>query len=86
MARLHGWIVLALVATTVGCQSMGRPQWFNPGSSTAQRQRAERFDPYPDTDTGPAMVGARPHDYSRPSAEATRARWNQWGLSRFGHQ
>ena len=69
-----------------GCQSMGRPNWFNPGPAQYQRAQAQRFDPYPDQNIGPAMAGVRPREYADQLPEATRARWNQWGLPRFGYK
>jgi hypothetical protein len=65
---------------------MGRPDWFNPGPAKYQQQRAQRFDPYPDNDIGPPVIGGRPPEFSRPPAETTRARWNQWGAPRYGYQ
>lgn len=78
--------LLILLSVSAGCQGMGRPQWFNPGTADYQRARAQKFDPYADNDIGPAVVGSRPPGYDRPSAEPTRARWNQWGAPRFGYQ
>lgn len=84
--RTRTTLLLLLICACQGCQSMGRPQWFNPGPASYQQQRAQRFDPYPDNDIGPPVIGARPPDYTRPPAETTRARWNQWGAPRYGYQ
>ena len=46
-----------------------------------QQLRAERFDPYPEVDTGPEVVGGRPRDYQVPMSEPARAQ--QW-RSPFG--
>lgn len=68
-----GWIgVLALVAG--GCAGMGRPNWFHPGPAAYQQKRAERFDPYPEPDVAPEVVGARPREFQKPAPEPERAR------------
>jgi len=38
-----------------------------------QRQQIERFDPYPDQDMAPAMVGVRPPDFSPQIPAGERA-------------
>lgn len=75
--------ILALSAS-VGCSSVDGPRWFGPGTAGQQRAEAARFDPYPENDTGPAVVGGRPRDYQNPVAEPSRARWNP--LSWFSRQ
>jgi len=84
MKRLAPWLLLA-VCLSAGCRQMGKPQWFNPGTTEYQRQRAQRFDPYPDDDIGPPIAGGRPPGYTEQNPEVTRSRWNTWGLPRFGH-
>ena len=79
------WLVLltaALVVEVGGCRSLVPPNLTNPGPAAYQQSRALRFDPYPEVEPGPAIVGARPLDYEKPPAEVLRARWwlsNQWG-------
>jgi hypothetical protein len=38
-----------------------------------QQQRATIYDPYGDNDAGPAIVGGRPREFQKPSAEPVRA-------------
>lgn len=56
-----------------GCRDLA-PDVFRPGPAPYQRRQAELTDPYPEPDTGPDMVGARPRDYQKPAAEVTRSR------------
>jgi len=57
---------------------LGTPNWLHPGPAPYQQQRAEKFDPYPETDSSPTIVGARPREYDAPAAETTRARRKPW--------
>jgi len=71
-----------LVAGIAGCANMGAPSLFHPGPAEVQQRRAERFDPYPENETGPTIVGARPRGYENPPAEILRARWLPWNWGR----
>lgn len=78
------WVLAAglLIAVgTSGCKSTAGPCWLHPGPAQTQQNRALRYDPYPENETGPAMVGARPREYQKPPPEASRARWflGRWG-------
>jgi hypothetical protein len=70
-----------ILITLSGCSSIATPDWINPGSAQAQQTRALRYDPYPDNEAGPAMVGVRPREYEIPPPEPSRARWylGNWG-------
>jgi hypothetical protein len=58
---------LLLAAAAMGCSSsLARPNWLNPGPVGYQQQVAERFDPYPEDDLGPPIVGGRPREYAIP--------------------
>lgn len=70
-AAFFGLILLGLA----GCQSTAMPSLRHPGSAQTQQNRAVRFDPYPENDVGPAMVGVRPRGYENPIPEPSRARW-----------
>ena len=60
----------------VGCNTYsGQTNLLNPGTAAEQRRRAERFDPYPENDIGPEVVGGRPRDYPEPVSQPERARW-----------
>jgi hypothetical protein len=65
-----------VTATSTGCAGGGGGAFLNPPSEQQQRATAQRFDPYPENDTGPAIVGGRPLGYREPIAEPSRARWN----------
>ncbi len=69
---------LALVVGAAGCRGLAPPNWSHPGPAEYQQRRAERFDPYPENEVAPAIVGARPREYEKPPAEVLRARWLPW--------
>jgi len=72
---------LLILIASGGCQNIARPNWSHPGSAQSQQCQALRYDPYPENDIGPTMVGARPREYQNPPPEASRARWflGKWG-------
>ncbi len=76
---MKSWFLLAatVLAFAPGCQSLGWPNWFHPGPAKYQQTRAQQFDPYPENEPGPPVVGARPMDYSKPPPEVQRARPDQ---------
>ncbi|MGO9111255.1 MAG: hypothetical protein ACLP9L_18675 [Thermoguttaceae bacterium] len=67
--------VLSLVALSVvlpacsGCLST--PNLSHPGTEANQQARAELFEPYPENDLGPPVVGARPREYQDPRSSFT---------------
>jgi hypothetical protein len=61
---------LGLVACTCGCE--GVRDVFHPGDEKTQVVRSQIYDPYPDPDLGPPIVGGRPPDYVSPRAEVLR--------------
>jgi hypothetical protein len=63
-------IAAMLIALAGGCVAM--PRLFSPGSENKQQARAQIFEPYPEPDTGPPVVGARPREYQTPQAEVLR--------------
>ena len=68
-------ILAALGAPLVACSSAVRqPRLLHPGPASFQRYNATQFDPYPQNDMGPEMVGARPPDYALPPDEVKRSR------------
>lgn len=56
--------------TLSGCADIAPPDWFAPGTAPIQRTRAQRFDPYPNPQTGRDDGSARPRDYLNPPPEA----------------
>ncbi len=72
--------LLMLVALD-GCRDIAGPDWTHPGTAAAQQKRALRYDPYPESDSGPSMEGTRPREFEIPPPEPSRARWQlgNWG-------
>jgi len=79
MRFAKAFILLSLCALAAGCVNFGTPEPLNPGTSNYQQLRAGRFDPYPENDIGPEIVGSRPRDFQKPQDEVRRARWNPLG-------
>ncbi len=76
----YTWILAALLMGVglSGCSSISAPNWCHPGTAAQQRARAERFNPYPETEIGPNITGARPREFEQQIAEPARARWTSW--------
>lgn len=71
-----GLVSMGIVVSFAGCSpTVSRPDWFNPGPMIEQKQRAVQYDPYPDQDAGPEVVGGRPLDYERQIPETERSRF-----------
>ena len=47
---------------------------FQPGTMDVQQRRAVRFDPYPDAEIAPPVVGGRPRAYQSDRSETERGR------------
>ncbi len=75
-------LVVGLLTEMAGCRSLARPNWGNPGPAALQQARAQQFDPYPENESGPEIVGARPMGYEKPTAEILRTRWLPWNWGR----
>jgi hypothetical protein len=78
---------MAMVAGLVGCRNLQPPNWFQAGPVEYQQSQAQQFDPYPEIEPGPEIVGARPLEYDKPPAEVLRvqktrnpleAQWLPW--------
>ena len=85
MRRLLQACLAASLMALLGCPSVATPRVVETRPSEVQRADAQRFDPFPEDDTGPEIEGGRPREYETPIAEPSRARWNPftWG-QRFG--
>jgi hypothetical protein len=82
MYRVLMWSFWSLIFLGLaGCSSIAHPSLCHPGTATIQQNRAVRFDPYPENDQGPAMVGVRPRGYENPIPETSRARWQLGNVS-----
>jgi hypothetical protein len=78
LATLTAWVALPLAAA--GCSStVKKPSLLHPGPANYQRANAVQFDPYPQNDMGPPIVGGRPREYAIPPNEVERA--NQYSDS-----
>jgi hypothetical protein len=73
--NLTSALLALLFLGIAGCQNTAQPNLVHPGTAQAQQNRAVRFDPYPDKELAPAMVGVRPREYENPLPEPTRSRW-----------
>jgi hypothetical protein len=63
-------LLLCCLTMTVGCGSaFGLPTLCEPQSASQKLARAKKFDPYPDPNIGPEMVGARPLGFMNPREE-----------------
>lgn len=77
---------MMIAGSLAGCSSAVRkPHLLDPGTAPYQRSNAVQFDPYPQNDVAPAIVGGRPRDYAIPPNEVTRARQfyqsSPWGVT-----
>ncbi len=80
---MNNHFLLAAAFFGLGLAGCGetQPSLTHPGTIQQQQARANRFDPYPEPDTGPSaasMAGTRPRDYQNPVAEPMRATWEKW--------
>lgn len=73
--RTRRLAALGLLALA-GCAGTSMPTLTPRGSLAQQRASAQRWDPYPEEGTGPAISEGRPRDFDREIAETRRARWN----------
>jgi hypothetical protein len=62
--------VVLLLPICGGCLAM--PNVVHPGSEPYQQARARIFEPYPENEPGPPVVGGRPREYQNPVAEPDR--------------
>ena len=62
-------IMLPALPACTGPQALGLPNLAHPGTEEYQQTRAKVFEPYPDNEVGPPVVGARPREYQEPVPE-----------------
>jgi hypothetical protein len=78
-------LIVAILAATSGCSStIAWPTWCRPGWIDQQRNRAERFDPYPTVDFNQGMYGTRPLDFQVPRSEAQQIQNGRTFYRRYG--
>ncbi|MGQ9575161.1 MAG: hypothetical protein ACUVUC_07575 [Thermoguttaceae bacterium] len=80
MNRSLAILLVAALGAVGGCAGLKGPSWLHPGPAAYQQRQAERFDPYPDNQIAPEVVGGRPREFLNPPAEPQRARWPIPGL------
>jgi hypothetical protein len=82
IGRIAVVVSSAVASSLCGCAQnpfFGTPRFLEPaGSAEYQQTRAQRFDPYPDTNIGPKVDGSRPEGFDAPPPEPARGRPNQW--------
>ncbi len=64
--------VIGLLSATVCCGCLAPPNITHPGSAEYQQKQAEKFDPYPLTDTGVPDGGLRPQGFETPPPDVLR--------------
>lgn len=72
MKTLRGAII-GVLSVVLWCGCLAPPNITHPGSAEYQRQRAEKFDPYPDIDPGGPNGGVRPPGFETPVPDVLRA-------------
>ncbi len=71
-------VALFLLLPLTACSSrVHKPTLLHPGPANFQRNNATQFDPFPQNDMGPEIVGGRPREFQKPPNEVTRARQQQ---------
>jgi len=78
MPRFAGLLLTAVVAFGLaGCGHVRWPRLVGPGPIAVQRYEALEYDPYPENDLGPPVVGVRPPGYEEPMPEPARSRFGK---------
>ncbi len=67
--RFQYCLLLFACVLALGCETLGRPNWCNPGSASQQLNQAKQFDPFPDPNIGPPILGGRPEGFMEPRPE-----------------
>lgn len=71
----RAWVSLIVAAVSLaGCRGIHCPRIQGPGTAEYQRAIAQRYDPYPESQVGPDVLGGRPRDFDVTRAETHRAR------------
>ena len=81
VGRRHRFLLLLMPLFATGCGPLfGTPTIWPPESQKTQVARASKFDPFPDPNMGPAVIGGRPQGFLNPRPEpdpnkTVRADW-----------
>lgn len=73
MSKVWALLIVAVVGLS-GCRGVYCPTLQGPGTAKYQREWAQRYDPYPESQVGPEVLGGRPKDFDDTRAEPQRAR------------
>ena len=65
-------VLFAVLPACSGPNRLATPNLVHPGTEEHQQARAQVFEPYPENEPGPPIVGARPREYQDPKAEVLR--------------
>jgi len=86
MGKSLAFVLLYGLFVLCGCSlAVRKPQLLHPGPAGFQRHNATQFDPFPQNDVAPEIVGGRPRDFQKPPDEVIRSRQYQPpGLWRSG--
>ncbi len=82
--RISCLLLAAALLAIVGCGPFfGLPSICEPGSESQKLADAKKFDPYPDPNMGPAVVGGRPEGFMhpRPDPDITKLPLPPWAQS-----
>lgn len=83
--RRSPFVIVLLLACSSGCSSsVTWPDWCHPGWIDEQRNRAQRFDPYPEVNFDQSMYGTRPRDFQQPASEPQQIQNQRSFVRRFG--
>lgn len=69
---LYLFALLVLLPAGCGYKGLALPNVVHPGTEAHQQDRARIFEPYPENEPGPPIVGGRPREYQNPVAEVDR--------------
>ena len=76
LMRLHVSLLTSVAVALVGlagCRSVATPTLAPQGDTAYQQYNAQRYDPFPEPDTAPEIVGARGREYEKPISSPSRS-------------
>ncbi len=74
MGKAWTTLLIVVAVSLSGCRGVYCPTLQGPGTAEEQREWSQRYDPYPETEVGPEVLGGRPRDFNDARAEPQRAR------------
>ena len=70
--------IAVLTLSLLGCGHLQWPRLRGPGPAHYQQYQATVYDPYPENDIGPPVVGGRPRGYQNPYPQTERLQRNPY--------